>query len=107
MVGRRRRLSWTEAARSALQEAAGHIAADSPVAAQNFVERIISAASSLETLSERGRVVPELGDLSIRELIVPPFRLIYQVGEGDVFILTLLHEARDFARWQTGSSSEG
>lgn len=98
MVGRRRRVSWTDAAWAALQDAAEYIAADSPRAASEFVERIISVTSSLQTLSSRGRVVPELANPSIRELIVSPFRLIYQVRPDEVFVLMLLHEARDFRR---------
>lgn len=98
MVGRRRRISWTDAAWSALQDAAEYIGADSPRAASEFVERVISGASSLQTLSNRGRIVPEIADPSIRELILSPFRLIYQVRPDEVFILMLLHEARDFTR---------
>lgn len=55
-----------------------------------------SAARSLRTLSQRGRVVPEIGDESIREIFVKNFRLIYELGEREIVVLAFLHGARRF-----------
>jgi plasmid stabilization system protein ParE len=48
-------------------------------------------------LSERGRVVPELGDPTVRELIVGNYRLIHEVTPETILILGVIHGARDLA----------
>jgi len=58
-------------------------------------------------MSERGRVVPELQQPNIRELMVGRHRLIYEVFDTKVEILGFIHGARDFAKWRqsvTGSA---
>ena len=103
MVDRRRRVVWSDAALRALEEAATYVAADAPDAARRLVERVLTAADSLQLLATRGRTVPELSKPGVRELLVRPFRLIYQVQGAEVQILALLHQARDFDRWSGGS----
>ncbi len=51
----------------------------------------------LDRLPERGRVVPELNDPTIREVFVFKYRLLYEVGENRVTVVAFLHGARDFA----------
>ncbi len=41
-----------------------------------------------------GRVVPEYGDPSIRELIVHHYRFIYRVDDKELAILTIVHSRR-------------
>jgi toxin ParE1/3/4 len=57
-------------------------------------------------MSERGRIVPELEQPHIRELLVRRHRLIYEVFESKVEILAFIHGARDFAKWRK-SLNEG
>jgi plasmid stabilization system protein ParE len=61
-----------------------------------LLERILDAAASLDELTERGRVVPEIGDPSVRELILPPYRMVYEYDASRVSILTLLRDAQEF-----------
>jgi hypothetical protein len=42
-------------------------------------------------------VVPELDQPAVRELVVGSYRLIYEISEGDVYVLGLIHGARDLA----------
>jgi plasmid stabilization system protein ParE len=90
-----RRVAWTEAAWRDLERAADYIAEDSPGYAAALVRRIRDRARSLDELADRGRVVPELDDSAVRELIVGSYRLIYEVDETAVHILALIHGARD------------
>jgi toxin ParE1/3/4 len=60
----------------------------------------LEAADSLTTLSERGRVVPEIQDPTIRETFVDSYRLMYQVSETRITIVAFIHGARDFDRWR-------
>lgn len=90
-------LKWAETALDDLDDIAEFIARDSPFYAASFVEELRSAARSLRTLGERGRVVPEVGDSSVRELFVKSYRLIYLLGHGEVTILAVIHGARHLA----------
>jgi plasmid stabilization system protein ParE len=58
--------------------------------------RILTAADSLESFAERGRILPERSDPEIRELLVAPFRLIYRVRPSGVLILGVVHRRQDF-----------
>lgn len=89
-----RRVSWTEEGWSDLEQIAAYIAQDSRFYAAAFVRSLRTAARSLDGNSERGRIVPELQDASIRELIVGNYRLIYRVTAETVFILAVLHGSR-------------
>ena len=100
MVARRRRVVWALRARQALDEAIGYVAADAPETAAALLGRLLDAATSLAELSERGRVVPEMQDPGLRELIVRPYRLFYEVTGDQVQIVGLLHERRDFSHWE-------
>jgi toxin ParE1/3/4 len=95
------RVVWTEIAWSDLEAAADHIAKDSPNYAAAFVREVRDAARSLAYLAERGRVVPEFDDPSIRELLVRSHRLVYQVAKETVHIIGFIHGARDLeALWE-------
>jgi toxin ParE1/3/4 len=102
MATSRREVIWTQRARDAVDEAAAYVAQDSPQRALQVVERALSAAESLATLSERGHIVPELNDPRVREIFVYRYRLLYEVTEFRVTVLGFLHGARDFNRWWRG-----
>jgi len=96
---RRRSVNWTEAARQQLDEALAYVAEDSPDAAARMLEHILDIANSLSMLSERGRMVPEMADRTIREIQAAPFRLLYEVHESGVFVLGMIHQRRSFQTW--------
>lgn len=100
-----RRVAWARSAVTALDDAADYIAQGSPLAASRLVERALNAAASLAESAERGRQVPELGDPSIRELLVESYRLLYQVADDAVTVIAFLHGARDFSKWRRGDRS--
>ena len=91
-------VTWSHPAFRDLQEIRDYIARDSEYYAAGFVRRIVETARSLGELPRRGRVVPELGDDDIREIVVGAYRLVYEVSENGVAILGVLHGARDFGR---------
>ena len=107
MAHRRRDVIWTLQAQVMLDEAIRYIAEDSLPAAQRMLERALEAAASLATLSERGRIVPELETPAIREVFVGRYRLIYEVKETKIEVLAFLHGARDFAKWQKANKGGG
>jgi toxin ParE1/3/4 len=92
-----RTVTWTEVAWSDLEAVADYIAKDSPRYAAAFVRDARSAARSLASLAERGRIVPEFSDPVVREIFIGRYRLIYRLTEQCVFIVALIHGARDLA----------
>ncbi len=96
MAERRRAVIWTPGARDDLDEIITYIAKDSLPSALAFLEEALQTAESLATLSERGRVVPELNDPIVRELFIKRYRLLYEIHEQEVHVLAVLHAAREF-----------
>lgn len=84
---------WAGVAENDLKEIIEYIATDSPANALKILKKIKQKASDLYTLPERGRIVPELQDQGIflyRELIIPPWRIIYRISEMKVYVLSVL-----------------
>lgn len=106
MVARTRRVVWGQSAQSALDEALTDISNDSIDGAVRVLTRALEVADSLSTLAERGRIVPEIGEPTFREVFVYDFRLLYRVGEDRVVIRAFLHGARDFSRWRREQAPE-
>jgi toxin ParE1/3/4 len=92
-----RRVVWTEAAASDLEQTADTIARDSRRYAAAFVREVRDAARTLSQLAERGRIVPEFADRNVRELLVRGYRLIYQLGPHSVSIIGFIHGARELS----------
>ncbi|MCE7875418.1 type II toxin-antitoxin system RelE/ParE family toxin [bacterium CPR1] len=90
-----RRVIWSQKARDQLQIIFLQIKQDDPEAARRWRERIVQAARSLDELSERGRVVPELGAPDIHELILGNYRLVHRVEAKRIVVLTIRHVCRD------------
>jgi len=102
-VAARRRVIWAPRAQAALNEVVEFAAQDSIPGALRVLEQALAAAESLATLSERGRVVPELSQPDTREIFVFRYRLLYDVEPEAVRIVAFLHGARDFERWRRES----
>lgn len=89
---------WTNVAENDLKGIIEYISAESPHNALNVLKKIRKKASSLYTLPERGRIVPELQDQGIlhyRELVIPPWRLIYRIAERKIFVLSSIDSRRN------------
>jgi plasmid stabilization system protein ParE len=61
------------------------------------LKEIVDKSERLNDFPKMGRVVPEVGDENVRELFVYSYRLIYQVSDSVVKVLTVVHNKRDFA----------
>lgn len=105
MAPRERRVIWAESAQLALDEVIAYIATDSRANALRVLESVLEAARHLSTLAERGRVVPELNDPTVREVFVFRYRLMYHVEPDRVEVRAFVHGARDFAALR--SNQEG
>ena len=83
------KIFWTKEALLRLQDIEEYISKDNPVAAIEFVDKLISVAETLTDNPERGRVVPELSMDNIRELIHRNYRIVYLVKKNSIDILTV------------------
>ena len=93
-----RKVNWAYEATTDLEALAEYIARDSAFYASAFVREIRDASRLLNEFSERGRIVPELGNPNIRELFIREYRLIYSIKESRVVIIGLIHGKRDLKR---------
>ncbi len=69
-----------------------------PDYAQTFVEGAIEKTLQLEAFPRIGRIVPEIGEEDLRELIYRQYRIIYIVDTGDerADVLPVFHSAKEF-----------
>ncbi len=90
------KIIWTEPAVSDLEAIHTFISRDSTTYANTVVSEIINTVQQLEKFPLIGRIVPEINDEEIRELMVGHYRIIHDVSKSIVRALTILHGARYF-----------
>ncbi len=91
-------ITWSEAADEHLQKIISGIAEDAPLNAERVNARILKAIRRLERFPLVGRQVPEFRLQHVREVVVRPFRIIYQVKEDGCLIVAIIHGRRDLTR---------
>jgi plasmid stabilization system protein ParE len=87
-------LRWTLQAAEDLAAIKAFIERDSPTYARRVVEELYDAAAGIPAFPDSGRMVPERGDPEIREVLRPPYRIIYRRRADVIQILTVHHSAR-------------
>lgn len=91
---RRAAVSWTARAARDLQSIGDYVAHDNPRAAMRLVERLIARGEAVAATPEIGRMVPEFGRPDIREVITGHYRIVYQVSDAGVRMLTVFEGHR-------------
>jgi addiction module RelE/StbE family toxin len=93
------RINWTLQAKDDLKDIADYISKDSVVYAKRQVLKIKNKTSILKTQIKAGKVVPEIENSDIREIIEGNYRIIYKIiSKNRIDILTVHHSARDLTR---------
>ena len=92
------RVVWSPRAVSRAAEIVDYIARDRPRAALDWIEGLEKRLTALPGLPDQGRVVPEWYDPTVRELIYQRHRIIYEVHEDHVEILTIRHSRQELGR---------
>ncbi len=87
---------WSQTAVEDLRGIVRYIALDDSGAAAHLADRIIGRVETASELPFSNRVVPEKADPSIREVVLRPYRILYQVDERReaIHILRVWHAAR-------------
>jgi toxin ParE1/3/4 len=87
-------IRWTLQAVEDLEAIREYIARDSDHYARLVIERLIESVEQLRRFPQSGRVVPELGNPSVREVIRPPYRIVYRFRSEVVEVLTVFRASR-------------
>lgn len=89
-------LIWSAEAILDLESIYDYIARDSPLYAQQQVERIYNSAERLCKFAESGRRLPEFPHLPFREVIVGNYRVIYLYDNksNEVKVVSVVHGRR-------------
>ena len=87
---------WSEAASEDLKEIVQFIAQDDNNAAVNLANRIISRIEIASDFPLSNRIVPEKGIEAIREAILNPYRIVYQIDSlhQTISIMRIWHASR-------------
>jgi len=88
------KLEWSEEALEDIESIATYIEKDSPIYAKSVVSKFFEKAEILQEFSELGRKVPEFDDITIREIFIYSYRLIYQVREEKILFVAVVHGKR-------------
>ena len=88
------RIAWSARAVEDVDAIASFIARDSATYAATVVRRIRGITRRLAIHPHSGRVVPELGVDSLREVLVYSYRVLYLVQDDTVTIIAVVHARR-------------
>ncbi|MBU4444486.1 MAG: type II toxin-antitoxin system RelE/ParE family toxin [Candidatus Marinimicrobia bacterium] len=83
------KIIWTREALNNILEIENYIFQDNLSKAIEFTDFLIDKCEYLINNPEIGRVVPELSDPQIRELIVKNYRIVYRHIDEEIQILTV------------------
>ena len=87
-------LIWSSGSLDDIDAIAQFISRDSPHHAQRVVEGLFELGELIAAHPLAGRVVPELGDVQVRERFLYSYRLIYEARPDRIAVLAVLHGRR-------------
>ncbi|MBK9265882.1 MAG: type II toxin-antitoxin system RelE/ParE family toxin [Polyangiaceae bacterium] len=88
------KVEFSPTAEADLDEIAAYIARDNVRAAERWVDKLVQAARDVAHAPLAGRMVPELQDPKIREVLVRNYRIVYRVERKRIVILTIFEGHR-------------
>lgn len=98
------KVTWSPLAERRALEAFDNIAQDRPQAAVTWLRELLTRVGALNRFARRGRVVPEIGKPTHRQILHHPYRVIYRVDTTEVVVLTIRHLRR---AWDADEVSRG
>lgn len=90
-----KKVVWTEQSIKDIDAICEYISKDSKYYAYAFADSLFEAGESLKAFSSRGRIVPEMMNENIREVFINEYRLIYNIKDDFVEVLTIIHGRRN------------
>ena len=84
----RRRITFAVSAVTDLEEVRRwYVEQGAPEVGERLLREIVAAVERLAAFPESGRIVPEFGVSQLREIIHPPFRIVYRLDAERVRIV--------------------
>ncbi len=94
-MGKRKSVEFAESALVDLEALrAWYVEQDVPEIGARFVAEIFAQVEQLAEFPESGRIVPEFGLSAVRELLLPPFRVVYRIGTERISIVRVWRSER-------------
>lgn len=87
------KLTWSDTAVNQLEAIADSLYRTNQDSAARFVNNIMNRISSLRLYPEKGRIVPEINDKSLREIIYNKYRVVYRLSDK-IEIVYIQHSAK-------------
>lgn len=87
-------IRWSPEAVEDLESIAEYIARDSRFYASAVVSKIMATTVKIFEQPLIGRIVPEVGDVEIRERFVYSYRLVYKIQTETILIVAIIHGKR-------------
>ncbi len=91
-------VKWSSVALADLKEIHAFVSRDSKYYANQVANEIIDKSKHLELFPNMGRIVEEFNDSNLREIIAYSYRLIYQITEEGLEVVTIIHCRRNLTR---------
>ncbi len=88
------KVKWSKDSIEDLKRICRFIALDSPFYAKIFNDRVFEMVEHLGFFTDMGREVPESDDPKVREIFYKGYRVIYQIKEDHIEIITVIHGSR-------------
>lgn len=98
-------IAWSEPALEDVTALRKWLARDSKPLSDSVVETIFNAIETVVPFPRIGRVVSEVGDDTVRELLFRTFRIVYKVTADGIVVLGILYggrpsDRREPRRWE-------
>ncbi len=88
------RIVWTDQAIEDLEAIHDFAGQTFPEYGRLTAAKIVEAVEQLERFPKSGRIVPEFQNANHREIVRPPFRIMYRLRENTVELITIHHSSR-------------
>jgi len=92
----KRTIRWSETAVADLESIRDFISEDSETEAIKFLNEIKKKVLEIPDFPFLGRIVPEMDDEKIREIIFGNYRIIFEIQNDLIKVHTILHQRRQF-----------
>ena len=87
-------VKWSSEATEDLEAIAEYISRDSKFYARAVVSKILNVSRNIPDQPLIGRIVPEIGQETIRERFVYSYRLVYRIQGRVITIVAIIHGKR-------------
>ncbi len=87
---------WSIPAKADLTHIFEYIAHDSKHYAKKVIQEIVEKIDFIGTQPHIGHIVSEISDNNVREFPLYSYRIIYEITDSDITILTIVHKRKLF-----------